>query len=1094
MRRLIGLASCLMLCAFCGCSRSGDESAADQRYVELMNQGVGMMGRFDFEAAGGFFERALELQPDSRYAALDLAISQLNRTEDDSQLIALEQFGKILREDPRQLRANYCSALAYIYLGRPLEAIAPLEVVLDQSPDDAYGNYFLAQALEQTGDLVRAGELYRTVTRLDPFLRSAWLGLQRTEARLDRPESANQALEVFEQLALNPRSRLAEFRYSRMGPLSMAVLQSTPPIAAPAGVLEQAFLAPSQVVSSTFEPGATLQVVDLEGDGVPEIMVSGGAPDGRSILLARTPDSGGDWRELLDHPLCTVDQVNCMLFGDVDSDGTIDAFLCRNGVNRLLLQSPSGTWSPVAELPSEALRTPSGAIADLDHDGDLDIFCVNEDGSDALLNNNGDGTFQDIAEAAGVGGSGSGSRRVLVADLDLDRDADLVVLRSSPPHAVYLNDRLWRYRRSAAFESFENAPVLAVTASYGTESGLARLRSLESDGIVRSWVPPGSSGTSVWHAIDTMRLDSDDSDGALEAGELDLVDVSGDGVRELLVVNDKSIEVLGPDNQRLTTLRSSTPINSISRILLDPDRGCGLLGLETSGTLVHHPAGTNRGGFATVRFSGRDDPAQQMRSNTSGIGVRWAARLGTHWQAGATWDSNSSPGQGLQAWTIGMGSHPVVDFLEIDWPDGVFQTELALAAGTHALTETQRQISSCPLVFMRGRSSDSLEFLTDVLGVGGLGYLLEPGVTAPPRPHETLLLPERPTQLRLAEPMEEACYLDRIAVHSIDVPEDCVLVLDERLATSNPEATSQPLVVDRIIEVAQALNDRGSDVTEAVRALDQRAAAPGTLDSRFIGLLAATHVLELRFDQPLTDSDVLLAEGWVEYPYSQTSFAAWQAGARYVPPSLEALDADGRWVMIAREFGYPAGMPRAMALPLPPLPEGCRRLRLSSNQEIYWDRIRLGSRREVPTLQQRLPMLSAEVAWCGFPRRTTGPQRQPHYDYQRRDPFGDVRHQAGYYTDFGRCEPLVERVDDACAIIGPGEELRVSFDEQTEPPLAAGHRRYWVLELDGWCKDMDLFTVDGERLEPLPARFGEAPSEAARRLMKRFNRRFASGR
>ncbi|MAJ47777.1 MAG: hypothetical protein CBC35_11010 [Planctomycetes bacterium TMED75] len=1092
MKRWTGLAALLLAISVVGCAPSNDdEPVVDERYVELMNRGVGMMGRFDFEAAGAFFESALALRPDSRYAALDLAISQLNRTEDDSQLIALEQFGEILREDPRQLRANYCSALAFIYLGRPLEAIAPLEIVVDQAPDDAYGNYFLAQALEQTGDLVRAGELYRTVTRLDPFLRSAWLGLQRTEARLDRPESARQALEVFEQLALNPRSRLAEFRYSRMGPLSMAVLQSTPPVATPSGVLAQAFSSPRQLISSTFAPDATLQVVDLEGDGVPEIMVAGGAPSGRSILLTQTDDSDGGWRELLDHPLCTVDQVNCMLFGDVDSNGTIDAFLCRSGVNRLLLQSTSGTWSEFAELPSETLQTLSGAIADLDHDGDLDIFCVNVDGFDALLNNNGDGSFRNIAESAGVRGSESGSRRVLVADLDLDRDADLVVLRSTPPHAVYLNDRLWRYRRSKSFDSFERSPSIAVTASYGTESGLARLRSLESDGTVRTWVPPTSSDPIGWDSADAVRLGSD---GSPAAGELDLLDVSGDGVRELLVINGDSIEVLGPENQRLNALKSPSSINSISRILLDPARGCGLLSLGTSGGLIHHPAGTDRGGFATVQFSGRDDPAQQMRSNTSGIGVRWAARLGTHWQAGATWDSNSSPGQGLQAWTIGMGSHPVVDFLEIDWPDGVFQTELALEPGTHALTETQRQISSCPLVFTRGRSSNSFTFLTDVLGVGGLGYLLEPGVTAPPRPHEAILLPERPAQLRLAEPMEEACYLDRIAVHSIDVPEDCELVLDERLATAHPEATSQPLVVDRIIEVVQAVNDRGYDVTEAVCGLDQHAADPGTLDPRFIGLLEDTHVLELRFDQELSQSDVLLAEGWVEYPYSQTSFAAWQAGARYIPPSLEALDADGRWVMIAKEFGYPAGMPRAMALPLPPLPEGCRRLRLKSNQEIYWDRIRLGSRREVPTPQHALPMLSAEVAWCGFPRRTTGSQRQPQYDYQKRDPFGDVRHQAGFYTDFGRCEPLVVRADDACAIIGPGEEFRVRFDEQTEPPLAAGYRRYWVLELDGWCKDMDLFTVEGERLEPLPARSGESPSEAARELMKRFNRRFASGR
>ena len=185
-----------------------------------------------------------------------------------------------------------------------------------------------------------------------------------------------------------------------------------------------------------------------------------------------------------------------------------------------------------------------------------------------------------------------------------------------------------------------------------------------------------------------------------------------------------------------------------------------------------------------------------------------------------------------------------------------------------------------------------------------------------------------------------------------------------------------------------------------------------------------------------------------------------------------------------------------MALPLPPLPEGCQALRLRSTQEIYWDRIRVGVSRPDSLRRLEVPMTEAVLGFCGFPRRSTGPQRQPGYDYDRRDQFGDVRHQAGFYTDFGPCLELVSQTDDACAIIGPGEEIRVRFETHPDElePVAGGMRRYWVLELAGWCKDMDLFTHQGERLEPLPSRDGMGPGSAARALMERYNRRFAAGR
>jgi hypothetical protein len=46
-----------------------------------------------------------------------------------------------------------------------------------------------------------------------------------------------------------------------------------------------------------------------------------------------------------------------------------------------------------------------------------------------------------------------------------------------------------------------------------------------------------------------------------------------------------------------------------------------------------------------------------------------------------------------------------------------------------------------------------------------------------------------------------------------------------------------------------------------------------------------------------------------------------------------------------------------------------------------------------------------------------------------------------------------------------------------------------VLEARGWCKDMDLYTRDGETIEPLPG----ADTAARRRLHAHFNTRYASG-
>jgi len=47
-----------------------------------------------------------------------------------------------------------------------------------------------------------------------------------------------------------------------------------------------------------------------------------------------------------------------------------------------------------------------------------------------------------------------------------------------------------------------------------------------------------------------------------------------------------------------------------------------------------------------------------------------------------------------------------------------------------------------------------------------------------------------------------------------------------------------------------------------------------------------------------------------------------------------------------------------------------------------------------------------------------------------------------------------------------------------------------VLEARGWCKDMDLYTRDGDTVEPIPG----VRNAAAEQLQRHYTTRYQSGR
>ena len=123
-----------------------------------------------------------------------------------------------------------------------------------------------------------------------------------------------------------------------------------------------------------------------------------------------------------------------------------------------------------------------------------------------------------------------------------------------------------------------------------------------------------------------------------------------------------------------------------------------------------------------------------MRSKASGIGAQVALRNGSRWTTMQNYRLHSGPGQGLQPLSVGLGGSERADFVAVDWSDGVYQSELELEAGKlHLLSETQRQLSSCPVLF--AWDGEKYAFVSDLLGVGGIGYVIAlPPLVSKPRP------------------------------------------------------------------------------------------------------------------------------------------------------------------------------------------------------------------------------------------------------------------------------------------------------------------------------------------------------------------------
>jgi hypothetical protein len=169
--------------------------------------------------------------------------------------------------------------------------------------------------------------------------------------------------------------------------------------------------------------------------------------------------------------------------GDYDGDGDVDLYVVRGNIGPNLLYRNDGNnhFMDVAAAAGVDDAAPGGggylhsgpAFADVDGDGDLDLFVGGMEGDPCILfENNGDGTFTDVTAQSGF--KTMGAKNTISAsfgDYDLDGDLDMMLAHWGTPRPQDGSggngdtESLWRNDSDANGIHFTNVSVEAGIAA-----------------------------------------------------------------------------------------------------------------------------------------------------------------------------------------------------------------------------------------------------------------------------------------------------------------------------------------------------------------------------------------------------------------------------------------------------------------------------------------------------------------------------------------------------------------------------------------------------------------------------------------------------
>jgi hypothetical protein len=447
--------------------------------------------------------------------------------------------------------------------------------------------------------------------------------------------------------------------------------------------------------------------LDYDGDGHPDLFV---VRFGRSLLYRNRGD-GSSSKDGSPSKTATFEDVTekaglgayansiAAIAFDYDLDGDVDLFVghyfapvdlfdpdtprffpesfetAANGGGITLYRNDGGRFVDVtaaAGLAHHTGWTLDLGHADLDGDGDDDLYVAADFGTDRLFLNRGDGTFADVTEKA-IGIDTKKGMNADWGDFDGDGRFDVYVTNITDDY-MREGNFLWRNDGDGTFTDLSRE-----TGTWDTGWGWAgKFFDFDNDGwldlyVVNGWVSAGSEN----YVLDIFEL--------IVQPDVDLADA-----RNWPPMGDKTLS--GYQRNHLfrnlggTLFRDEAAAHGVDS--LRDGRGVAVADFDGDGRLDLFVANAN----AEPHLFRNVHPASGnwlqldlvgARSNREAIGARVALTASGRERWSFVNGGNGFASQSSRRLHFGLGEAERADSVEVFWPSGARQTFRGLAAGRH---------------------------------------------------------------------------------------------------------------------------------------------------------------------------------------------------------------------------------------------------------------------------------------------------------------------------------------------------------------------------------------------------------------------------
>lgn len=212
---------------------------------------------------------------------------------------------------------------------------------------------------------------------------------------------------------------------------------------------------------------------DYDNDGLVDLYVTNSEGSKKNFLYKNLPPDAME-------PVTGIAPVTDAFYSrnaswvDVDNDGDLDLYVTNenNEPENLYRNDGDGVFEKMNGLiiTSTGFNTMSSSWADIDNDGDLDLFLANDGSKNQLFKNEGDFVFSRVL-TTDISTPASKSFSSAWGDIDNDGDLDLFVTNAFQngvrlKNWLYLNDGTGHFT-----EVTDDAPVLDAGWSYGCAFG-----------------------------------------------------------------------------------------------------------------------------------------------------------------------------------------------------------------------------------------------------------------------------------------------------------------------------------------------------------------------------------------------------------------------------------------------------------------------------------------------------------------------------------------------------------------------------------------------------------------------------------------------